>query len=421
MDARGDSPVEIRVLGPVEVAVDGRPVRLGPRLTDLLCALVLAAGRPVPAARLAELLHPGGPPATAATLRSHVAHLRRALGRAAVATAGPGLYRLGLAMEAVDAQRFADAHAEGRFADALDLWRGPAYAGLGDRPHVRPEAERLEGLRRRAVRGHAATLPPRDAADLLAGVVAEDPYDEEARRDLVLARYAAGRIDAAAEACREGIEVLHARGLDAAWLLDLQQRVLRRSVAAAVPLMLPPAAVTLVGREPEAAEARRRLGPGGAVLVVTGPPGVGKSSLALHVGHALAGRYPDGQLHADLRGFDPAGPATDPADALHGLLDALGVTPDRMPAGVAARAGLYRSLLAGRRMLVVLDDARDATQVRPLLPGAPGCATIVTSRDQLRDLLAADGAHAVTLDVIGPADARALLAARVGERRVADE
>ncbi|WP_416964853.1 ATP-binding protein, partial [Streptomyces sp. Agncl-13] len=158
-----------------------------------------------------------------------------------------------------------------------------------------------------------------------------------------------------------------------------------------------------------------------AISTITGPAGVGKTTLALHLAHDVAGRFPDGQLYVNLRGFAPAAGPAHPQDALRGFLEALGVPAARIPDGLDARAALYRSLLAGRRVLVLLDNARDGAQVRPLLPGAPGCLVLVTSRNRLTGLVSADGAHPLPLDVLTPAEARSALALRIGGARVAAE
>jgi predicted ATPase len=145
------------------------------------------------------------------------------------------------------------------------------------------------------------------------------------------------------------------------------------------------------------------------IAVIAGTAGVGKTTLAVHWAHRIAGRFPDGQLYVDLRGYDPSGAAVRPEAAVREFLDALGVPPHRIPDGPDAQAGLYRNLLAGRRMLVLLDNARDADQVRTLLPGSPGCAVVVTSRNNLSGLVAVDGAHPLVVDLFTPAEAAELL------------
>ncbi|WSA20738.1 tetratricopeptide repeat protein [Streptosporangium subroseum] len=157
------------------------------------------------------------------------------------------------------------------------------------------------------------------------------------------------------------------------------------------------------------------------ILAVSGTAGVGKTTLAVHWAHHVRDRFPDGQLYVNLRGFDAAGPAMEPAEAIRGFLDALQVPAQRIPPTFEAQTALYRSLLADRRILVVLDNARDVEQVRPLLPGAASCLAVVTSRDRLSGLVATEGAHPLTLDLLSAAEGRELLARRVGAERVAAE
>jgi len=156
------------------------------------------------------------------------------------------------------------------------------------------------------------------------------------------------------------------------------------------------------------------------IAVVMGAPGVGKTALAVHWGHRVADRFPDGQLYVDLRGFSSEGLVMEPAEAMRALLESLGVPSQRLPATLDAQAAMYRSLLSGKRVLVVLDNARDTRQVRWLLPGTPTCLVVVTSRNQLSDLVT-DGACPLTLDVLPAAEARALLGRRLGADRVSAE
>jgi tetratricopeptide (TPR) repeat protein len=164
--------------------------------------------------------------------------------------------------------------------------------------------------------------------------------------------------------------------------------------------------------------AEGRPEPAARIALICGTAGVGKTALAVHWGHRVRDRFPDGQLYVNLRGFDPADEPLEPATALRLFFDAFGVPAARVPPGIEAQAGLLRSLLAGKRVLVVLDNAHDADQVRPLLPGAPGCQVVVTSRNQLASLVTAEGALPLTLDLLSHEESRQLLAARVGAARV---
>jgi hypothetical protein len=161
---------------------------------------------------------------------------------------------------------------------------------------------------------------------------------------------------------------------------------------------------------------------GVVISAIGGTAGVGKTALALHWAHRVAHRFPDGQLYANLRGFDAAnGQPADPSDILRGFLGTLGVHPERLPADADGLAALFRSVLAGRRMLVLLDNAADAAQVRPLLPASPECLVIVTSRRELAALAARAGARLLQLDVLTEAEANELLVTRLGQERSAAE
>jgi hypothetical protein len=198
-----------------------------------------------------------------------------------------------------------------------------------------------------------------------------------------------------------------------------------------VPRQLPAAVPHFTGRAGELAALSRLLEPpagaseasGGAVVIsaIGGTAGIGKTALAVHWAHRVARRFPDGQLHVNLRGFDPSGSPVEPGEAVRGFLDALGIAAERIPATPEAQAALLRSLLTDRQMLIVLDNARDAQQVRPLLPGSPGCLVLVTSRNQLTGLAVAEGARLLMLDVLPDTEARELLARRLGARRASAE
>ncbi|MEV4412582.1 tetratricopeptide repeat protein [Catellatospora sp. NPDC049609] len=183
------------------------------------------------------------------------------------------------------------------------------------------------------------------------------------------------------------------------------------------PRALPPRVRSFVGREPELATLDTAAGP----VVITGPPGIGKTTLAVLWAHTAAERFPDGQLYVDLRGFEPSGAVMTPGEAVRGFLEALGVPPDRVPTTPDAQLGMYRSLLADRAVLVVLDNARDADQVRPLLPSGPACRAVVTSRSRLTGLVVAHDARVLGLDLLSTDEAAQLLAERIGPDRLRAE
>ncbi|MFF3380849.1 ATP-binding protein [Streptomyces sp. NPDC002680] len=196
------------------------------------------------------------------------------------------------------------------------------------------------------------------------------------------------------------------------------------------PAQLPPAHPGFSGRTEQLGALDALLDGGkdqlpttGAVVIsaIAGTAGVGKTALALHWASRVAARFPDGQLYVNLRGFHPSGAVMTSAEAVRVFLDAFEVPAERVPAGAEAQVGLYRSLCAGKRVLVLLDNARDAEQVRPLLPGASGCLALVTSRNQLTGLVASDGAHPLRVDLLTMAEARELLAHRLGPARLAED
>jgi DNA-binding SARP family transcriptional activator len=369
------------------------------------------------------------------------------------------------------------AQAAGLLGEALGLWRGEALADVPSQVLRAREVPPLEDLR-------LQVLGLRIDADLQLGrhgqvvaelrqLVAAHPLLERFHAQLMLGLYRGGRQADALAAYQDARRVLADElGVDPGpELRRLHQRILAAdpelllaagsqlpgSPAAAggpstagapgtrgppgpagghgppdaqepvVPRQLPVAVRHFAGR----ADALRVLAglaaeAGGASRVVViaaieGTAGIGKTTLAVHFAHRVAENFPDGQLYVNLRGFDPAGPPMTSSEAIRIFLDALGVPATRIPAGLDPQAGLYRSLLAGQRMLVLLDNARDVDQVRPVLPASPGCLVIVTSRSQLTGLVAAEGAYPLTLDVLTDADAQELLARRLGSERVASD
>jgi DNA-binding SARP family transcriptional activator/tetratricopeptide (TPR) repeat protein len=412
-------------------------------------------------------------------LYSYVSRLRRALGRGPDGTVlrrTGGGYRLDLVPEQVDLHRArrlaAEARAEAgagaeagrdrpgdravaaRFREACDLWRGTALAGLTggwvDRTRAVLEQERqalfLDRYEVELRLGQPAAL-----VGPLSDLLDELPTAERAAELLMLALYRAGR-QAESLALYQVVRrrlVAEIGDEPGPVLRHLHERVLRRDPGllpeppaalrcpitdappdagpVPVPAQLPREVTGFVSRVREQRELDALL-PATAeaswsvpVVVVEGPGGVGKTTLAVHWAHRTADQFPDGQLYVNLRGFDPTGTPVGPATAVRGFLDALHVPPHRIPYHLDAQVGLYRSLLAGRRMLLVLDNARDADQVRPLLPGAPGCLAVVTSRQRLSGLVATEAAHLLSLDPLPDHDARKLLADRLGAARVAAE
>ncbi|QLQ39439.2 AfsR/SARP family transcriptional regulator [Micromonospora robiginosa] len=451
MDGAG---VRIRLLGPVEVVVADRPQAVnGVRRRAVLATLALRAGRVVSVDRLVEVAWGGQPPATAATtLQRHVSYLRAVLGDPGSIVArrpgylldtGPGSTDVQVAEHLLDlARRSADrTERVAHLTAAVTLWRGPPLADVSGVGWLEEQAEYLGRLRLEAERALVeARLSVGEHARLVPGLerlVRQHPFDEHLHAQLMLALYRDGRQGEAVATYRRLRDTLRENlGMDPSpRLRDLECAVLRQDPAIAAPApaptpavapaapvaaQLPPALPTFTGRDAEIAALDALAGRGGAV-VVSGTAGVGKTALVVHWAHRAAGRFPDGQLYANLRGFDPAATPTAPARVLHGFLEALGVPPARMPGEPDLMVSLYRTAVAGKRLLVVLDNARDAEQVRPLLPGSPGCLAVVTSRDQLVPLVVTESAQPVNLDLLSPGEAREMLVRRLGASQVAAE
>ncbi|GLZ34309.1 hypothetical protein Lesp02_64960 [Lentzea sp. NBRC 105346] len=194
-----------------------------------------------------------------------------------------------------------------------------------------------------------------------------------------------------------------------------------RSELTVVPRQLPSSISQFVGRSEQLRELDAMLTSSDGTMVISalgGTPGIGKTALAVHWAHRVADRFPDGQLYVNLRGFDPSGAPKTPEEAIRGFLDAFKVPRERIPHSADQQAALYRELMAGKRVLLILDNARDADQVLPLLPAGSGCSVVVTSRDTLTELTEKHSARRLVLDVLGEEDAAALLARHLGRERV---
>ncbi|MHC3467716.1 AfsR/SARP family transcriptional regulator [Streptomyces sp. 7R007] len=447
---------EFLLLGPVESrGADGAPVDLGPaKQQTVLAALLVDAGRQVPMETLIDRVWGEEVPARVRpSLYAYVTRIRRLLagsGAGSQLRRGPGGYLLDVPPDRVDAHRFrrlveqargrdrTDAERVAMLRTALALWRGEPLSGLAgawvERTRASWRQRRIEAVLAWAeaelrAGDHAAVI------DALTPLVAEHPLVEPLTMALMRALRAAGRgpeaLDRYAVLQKRLAEEL---GTDpGAEVRQVHLAILRgeadpppaeTGTRRVVPAQLPMEARGFTGREEELAALDALLAATArhpAVVAVSGTAGVGKTALAVHWAHRVAGRFPDGQLYVNLGGFDPSGAVLTPDQAVRSLLDALGVPAPRLPADEQARVGLYRSLMAGRRALLVLDNARDTEQVRPLLPGTPGCLALVTSRDRLAGLVAAEGAHCLALDLLSPDEARDLLAHRLGAHRVASE
>lgn len=439
--------MRVTVLGEFKVERGGATVELGPPKQRLVLAVLLSrAGDTVSTASLVDALWgPSPPPSAEHNLRLYVHRLRQLLGPEVLARRGRLGYGLGGEGVTVDATRFAElvaagcadpASARSRFEAALRLWRGSPYGDLSGEPALAQAVARLQELRVTALRqrieldlaaGRTAELLPE-----LTALVAEYPFHERFHGLRMLTLYRLGRQADALAAFREARDVLATElGIEPGTeLRELEQAILRHEPALDAvparrgPAMLPAAAAHFVGRDAELAKLDAfRVGIGAVavpVVTIVGPAGIGKTALAVHWGHVAAARYPDGQLFVNLHGFDPRRPMR-PIDALASLLRALGVEPDQIPTELDDAAALYRSTLAGRRVLVVLDNARSTAQVRPLLPGSAGCLAVVTSRERLTELVAQLAAHRLVLDPLPEDRAVELVDHIVRRRRVQTE
>lgn len=472
---------EFSILGPVVVRAGGavRPVRRG-KQRALLAALLLNANHAVSLDEIAEIFWGVAPPPSArVTIQNYVARLRKALahtGSSRIHTQPHG-YLIHIAAGELDVARFevllASARAAARDSSwktagakasaALSLWRGEPLADVDSEVLAARDVPRLGELRLQA-------LEIRIESDLHLGrhaeviaelrrLICDHPLRERSHGLLMLALARDGRQAEALAAYRHVRRLLvDELGTEpGAGLRELHRQILAvdpavtsrpgpgmpharvsvsdeaasttsprpaRRLAGVVPRQLPAPARHFVGRlnELAALDALRDSvsGSSGPVLAaITGTAGIGKSALALRWAHRAAERFPDGQLYVNLRGYDPVGPPLDPFSAVRGFLESLGTPADAIPREPHAQAALYRSLLSGRRVLVVLDNVRDGEQARPLLPGASGVMALITSRDDLTGLAAHEGAARISLSLLATTESRRLLAGHVGADRIA--
>jgi DNA-binding SARP family transcriptional activator/tetratricopeptide (TPR) repeat protein len=457
------------LLGPlVVISDDGGSVEIRGRKTQILVATLLCrANQPVAVEALIDALWGLTPPRQAgASLRVYVHHLRQALGDSRIDRRAEG-YTLLVRPDELDVDRFRTLVAVGRdamsrqdpvkasaeYRAALALWRGPALAGFNGVDALNTVAYGLEDLRLDA-------LEQRFEAELALGWYSEIspelralskqyPLRETIQAQLVRALVGRGLGAEAVAVLDETRRILADElGLDPGpQLRELHLSILRDdptlqpttarampeptmatgpSAGDVVPRQLPAQVTGFTGRSKQLRQLDvLLLGQGDRaaampVATVSGPAGIGKTTMAVHWAHHAADQFPDGQLYLNLHGFDPVRSPLEPSAAIGLFLAALGVPARRIPVSVQEQESLYRSLLADRRVLVVLDNAHDANQVRPLLPGNAGCFVLITSRNLLAGLVAA-GARPIVLDLLSSDEARHLLSGRLGVERVAAE
>ncbi|MEU3708652.1 AfsR/SARP family transcriptional regulator [Streptomyces catenulae] len=462
--------MEFRLLGAVSVVTEVGELPLGPaKRRSLLAALLLRPNHPVPVEALTDALWEEPPPRARSVIQGHVSRLRSLLTGAGAAMYGVELvtqgatYILRMPESLLDAHRFEELVALARgqraagdavamYQEALALWQGPALTGAYRSAPLQAAAHALEELRLTAVELLAGAYTQvgeyARAAALLRAEAAAQPLRESLSAALVLALQRAGRRSDALDwfhrtrrLLSEELGVDPGRELAEAYAVALRgdgdpAAEARAPVVPAVPESRPtppevsghPETVDLLprmprgfhGRADELAALDRATAGETPVCLVTGPAGVGKTALVVHWAHRNRERFPGGLLYADLRGFSDT-PEVEPAEVVREFLLALGVAPRRIPESARGASALFRSLAADRRLLVVLDNAPGSAPVQELLPGGARCVTVVTSRHRLPGLIASDAARPVPVDVLGPADSAALLAAVLGEERVRAE
>ncbi|PWK90019.1 DNA-binding SARP family transcriptional activator [Lentzea atacamensis] len=416
---------EYRVLGPLEVLLDGRPVTVPVgRSQVLLATLLLRPNQVVTVDELIERIWDGAPPTAdraRKTLHMVVARLRSALGAADCVHTRPGGYLAVVEPDQLDLLRFRALVGSGDLGAASALWRGPVLGNVSSDALHREDVPRLADERLDALELRIETDLDRglgrELVAELRSLVADHPLRESFWRHLMLALYRAGQQAEALTAYQKVREKLADElGVDPGRpLQELHQQILRAEVSVSgrqVPRQLPAGVRNFVGRDEE----HRLLDKASGVTVVHGVGGVGKTALVLHWARQAREQFPDGDLYVNLRGFDPDGQPVEPAAAAESLLVGLGVKD--VPATADARFALLRTTLVDRRLLLVLDNAASPRQVLPLLPGASGVRVVITSRNQLRALVSQHDASSISLLQLDFGAARTLLAAVLGAERL---
>ena len=440
--------IRLAALGTVQVFRDGAEIDLDHRPQLMLALLLARAGQTVGVTELIDLLWGADPPANAVNMvRRHVGVIRRALepglpfrAEGSWLAGVPGGYRLRADPASADVQEFRALAERARAATspalavpdwvaALSLWRGRYAHGLTPAAATPAAFEAVDEERaaaalaaaRAALRAGAMTT----VLPLVSAVAEANPLDESLAAEVIRLLAAEGRMAAASawyrrtrDALDEHLGVSPGPALTAAF-----NQVAESPEPTATPCHAPqpaqlPADLRLFGgRRSELAAmtaAMARFAGTAGTIAIDGIPGVGKSTLAVHWAHSVEDRFPDGRLFANLRGYSPIGEPADPHDVLAGFLDALGVLPAEIPPDTPSRSALFRHMATGRRLLVVLDNARSADQVRPLMPGSVGSMVLITSRTRFRGLSTREGAMLLALGLPDVADAREDLRRRAG-------
>lgn len=453
----GEMSALFRLLGDVEVCVNERPIDIGPaRVQCVLVGLLVDVNHCVSTDQLVERVWGSHrlPVRPRNALQTYVSLLRKALAAELTIECRPAGYRARVAPDAVDMHRFgqlvrqaadaADNDAASLLEQALGLWRGEAFGPL-DSPWLATVRARLD-KERRAARLDLADVQLRrgEHGRLLAMLcewAEEYPLDERLAGQYMVALHRSGRTADALRVFRRVRERLVCElGTDPCPELQrLHQQILAFDPVLAtpaeragtgsvrcVPRQLPSPPWSFVGRAEHLAQldstcAARAAAGTMPIFALCGIGGIGKTWLGLRWAHHNLAQFPDGQLYVNLRGFEPSGLPTPPATVLYGFLTALGVQPGAIPPTLDARAALFRTMTADKRLLIMLDNARDTGQIGPLLPGSPTCVVLITSRNPCTDLVSTHGAVQVCLTELSDPDARAVLIHRIGADRIRAE